>query len=111
MVALAGIVPVTAMMSANLNTSQMVDDRRQVQDAADALAAMHGAWTARALNIISMNNVTAAQLMSVAIGSEALFMTTTELILTAAAAEGHIAGHGATHCPPRSQGPAALSRQ
>ncbi len=37
MVALAGMVPVTAMMAANINTSQMVDDRRQVQDAADAL--------------------------------------------------------------------------
>lgn len=108
MVALAGIVPVTAMMSANLNTSQMIDDRRQVQDAADALAMMHGTWTARALNIISMNNVTTAQLLSVAVGSEALFMTTTQLTATAALAEGYIVSHGVQHCRPQSSGPAAI---
>lgn len=107
MVAVAALVPVTAMLSANLNTSQMVDDRRQMQDAADALGRMHGTWTARALNIISMNNVTTAQLMSVAVGSEALLMTTTELIATAAAAGGHITMHGGEHCPPQTSGLAA----
>lgn len=108
MVTLAGLVPVTAMLAANINTSQMVDDRRQVQDAADALVTMHGTWTARALNIISMNNVTAAQLMSVAIGSEALVMTTTELTALSIAAGVHITTHGGTHCPPRTSGPAAV---
>lgn len=108
MVAVAGMVPVTAMMSANLNTSQMVDDRRQMQDSADALAKMHGMWTARALNIISMNNVTTAQLMSVAVGSEALLMTTTELIATSVLATGHITAHGAQHCPPQTSGVAAV---
>lgn len=108
MVALAGMVPVTAMLAANINTSQMVDDRRQVQDAADALATMHGSWTARALNIISMNNVTAAQLMSVAVGSEALYLTTSELTAFSVAAGLHITTHGGTHCPPRTAGPAAI---
>ena len=108
MVALAGMVPVTGMMSANLNTSQMIDDRRQAQDAADALATMHGVWSARALNIISMNNVTTAQLLSVAVGSEALFMTTTELTATATAAIGYIVSHEVQHCPPRTSGLAAL---
>ena len=108
MVALAGMVPVTAMLAANINTSQMVDDRRQVQDASDALATMHGAWSARALNIISMNNVTSAQLMSVAVGSEALYLTTSELTAFAVAAGTYITGHGAFHCPPRTLGPAAL---
>ena len=107
-VAVAGMVPVTAMMSANLNTSQMVDDRRQTQDAADALAKMHGTWTARALNIISMNNVTTAQLMSVAVGSEALYLTTTELTATAAVAGAYITGHGVIHCPPRTLPPASI---
>lgn len=105
MVALAGMVPVTAMFSANINTSQMIDDRRQVQDAADALAATHGAWSARALNIISMNNVSTAQLLSVAVGSEALFFTTTELIAFAGLATTHILSHEAIHCPPRSREP------
>ena len=100
MVALVGMVPVTAMMSANLNTSQMVDDRRQMQDAADALATMHGTWTARALNIISMNNVTAAQLMTVAVGSEALSATTNELIVAAGLATAKIKAHGGKECKP-----------
>ena len=38
MVAVAAMVPTTAMLTSNLNTSQMVDDRRTVQDGADALA-------------------------------------------------------------------------
>ncbi|MEM9707641.1 MAG: hypothetical protein AAF871_02530 [Pseudomonadota bacterium] len=101
LVALAGMVPVAAMTSANLNTSQMIDDRRQVQDAADALATMHGAWSARALNIISMNNVTAAQLLSVAVGSEALILTTTELTAAAAIAQFEIGEHAGDHCPTR----------
>jgi len=98
LVALAGMVPVTAMMSANFNTSQMVDDRRQAQDAADALASLHGVWSARALNIVSMNNVTTAQLMSVAVGSEALFLTTTELTAGGLAATANIGVHFADHC-------------
>lgn len=109
MVALAGMVPVTAMMSANVNTSQMVDDRRQAQDAADALADLHGVWTARALNIISMNNVTTAQLMAVSVGSEALYMTTTELTLGALAANANIVAHGAQHCSVGSADPISLA--
>ncbi|NNE81510.1 MAG: Tad domain-containing protein [Silicimonas sp.] len=105
MVAIAGMVPVTAMMSANFNTSQMVDDRRQVQDAADSLSTTHGVWSARALNIISMNNVTTAQLLSVAVGSEALFFTTAELTTFSALATTHILTHEGTHCPPRSREP------
>ncbi len=101
MVAVAAMVPVTAMMSANLNTSQMVNDRRIVQDGADALASMHGAWTARALNVISMNNVTTAQLLTVAAGSEALVVASGELLVASAAATAYITGHNVTHCTPR----------
>lgn len=107
-IAMVGMAPVTAMMSANLNTSQMVDDRRQMQDAADALANAHGAWTARALNIISMNNVTAAQLLTVAVGSEALSMTTNEIIVAAAAASAAITAHGGRECKPYSKVDAVL---
>lgn len=102
LVAVAGIVPATAMMTANINTSQMVDDRRQAQDAADALATLHGIWTSRALNIISMNNVTTAQLMSVSVGSESLYLTTTELTTGSIAATAFIAAHAAQHCTPRN---------
>jgi hypothetical protein len=107
-IAMVGMAPVTAMMSTNLNTSQMVDDRRQMQDAADALANTHGAWTARALNIISMNNVTAAQLLTVAVGSEALSMTTTEIIAAATAATTAIKAHEARECRPYSKVDAVL---
>ena len=107
-IAMVGMAPVTAMMSANLNTSQMVDDRRQMQDAADALANTHGAWTARALNIISMNNVTAAQLLTVAVGSEALSMTTNEIIVAAAAATAAIKAHEGRECKPYSKIDAVL---
>jgi len=108
-VALAGMVPVSGMMSANLNTSQMIDDRRQAQDAADTLARTHAAWTARALNIISMNNVTATQLMSVAVGSEALFMTTNELWLTGGMALTAIGIHAGEQCSPRTKHPLAIA--
>ncbi len=59
--AVATMVPVTTMLAAHMNAGQMIEDRRQVQDAADALAEMHGAWTARSLNTLSMNNVTTTQ--------------------------------------------------
>lgn len=108
MVTLAALVPVSAMMSANINTSQMVDDRRQTQDAVDALATMHGTWSARALNIISMNNVTAAQLLSVSVGSEALFFTNNEIIIAAGLASGRIAGHAGQECNYRTPPPASI---
>ncbi|MXQ09733.1 hypothetical protein GQ651_17950 [Alphaproteobacteria bacterium GH1-50] len=107
MVAVAAMVPVSGMISSNMNASQMVDDRRQTQDAADALAALHGTWTARSLNIISMNNVTTAQLMSVAVGSEALLFTTNYLAMKASLMVGHVTAHGAAQCPPKSKNPIA----
>ena len=109
LVAVAAMVPVAGMMSANINTSQMVDDRRHSQDAADALAKAHGVWSARALNVISMNNVTAAQLFGVAVGSEALLWTTTELTIVATAAAGHIAGHAASQCRPYTSNPISIA--
>lgn len=108
MVAVAAMVPTTAMLTSNLNTSQMVDDRRTVQDGADALAMMHGTWTARSLNIIAMNNVTTAQLLTVAVGSEALVATAVQLIATAGLTEGYILGHAGIHCTPRNLAEAIL---
>ncbi|MEO1308122.1 MAG: hypothetical protein AAFV38_09385, partial [Pseudomonadota bacterium] len=80
----ATIVPVTTMLAAHMNAGQMIEDRRQVQDAADALAEMHGAWTARSLNVISMNNVTTTQAVTLALGSEALNGTLVEIDIVAA---------------------------
>ena len=109
MMAVAGMIPTAAILAANMNSGQMTNDRRAVQDAADALAMTHGQWTARALNIISMNQVAATQAMTVAIGSEALDGTLQELEITAWAAIGYIAGHAGIHCPPRSPFPANIA--
>ena len=98
----AAMVPVTAMFAASMNTGQMMEDRRQVQDAADALATVHATWTARSLNVITMNNVTATQLMTVAIGSEALEGTLREIEFVAGATLAYITAHGAYHCAPRN---------
>lgn len=110
-VAFAALVPVTAMMSANLNTAQMVDDRRQVQDAADALSILHGAWSARALNIISMNNVTAAQLLTVAVGSEALFFTNNEILVGAARVTQRLRQHRSSECTYRLPPPLTIGEK
>lgn len=101
MVAVVGMMPVTSMFAANINTSQIIEDRRHVQDAADALAKTHGVWTARALNVISMNNVTTAQLLTVAVGSDALDATLVELIINAGLQEAEILAHGLRECAPR----------
>lgn len=103
LLAVASMVPVTAMFAASMNTGQMMDDRRQVQDVSDALANMHGTWTARSLNVITMNNVSATQMMTVAIGSEALEGTLREIEFVAGAALAYITAHGAYHCFPRNK--------
>ncbi|MEL6642065.1 MAG: hypothetical protein AAFP98_12295 [Pseudomonadota bacterium] len=101
LVAVVGMMPVSAMLNANMNTSQIIEDRRHVQDAADAMAKTHGVWSARALNVISMNNVTSAQLLTVAVGSDALDATLVQLIVFAGVQELSILGHGAIECAPR----------
>lgn len=102
MMAVAGMIPAATILAANMNSGQMTNDRRAVQDAADSLAMMHGQWTARALNIISMNQVAATQAVTVAIGSEALASTLTELEITAWANLAFITLHGLGNCPPQS---------
>jgi hypothetical protein len=109
MVAVVGMIPAATILAANINSGQMTNDRRVAQDAADALAMMHGQWTARALNLIAMNQVTATQAMTVAIGSESLDGTLQELEITAWAALGYIGGHAAANCPPRSGFPANIA--
>ncbi len=108
LMAAVGMIPSAAILASNMNSGQMTNDRRAVQDAADALAMMHGQWTARSLNIISMNQVAATQAMTVAIGSEALDGTLQELEITAWAAIGYISAHALANCPPRSPFPANL---
>ena len=102
MMAIAGMIPAAAILAANMNSGQMTSDRRAAQDASDMLAMVHGQWTARAMNVISMNQVAAAQALTVAIGSEALDGTLFELEATAWANLAYISGHGLANCPPQS---------
>lgn len=101
--AIAAMIPTTAMFSANVNTAQMTAERRQTQDAADALAIMHGTWTARSLNVISANNVTTAQLLTLAVGAEALEGTLQEFNWTSWGVTIGIYGHAARECTPRNK--------
>ena len=101
LVAIAGMVPTAGMLTASMNSSQMIDDRRATQDAADAVSRMHGAWTARSMNILAMNAVTETQLFTVALGSESLQGTLVEQQLAVIAALGHITSHGGQECQSR----------
>ncbi|MEM8631803.1 MAG: pilus assembly protein TadG-related protein [Pseudomonadota bacterium] len=103
--AVVALIPVSAMLAASMNAGQMTNDRRHLQDGADAIALMHGAWSARSLNAIAMNNVTATQLATVAVGSEALAGTIQEQINFSRMAMIYIGAHAAIHCPPRSLDP------
>jgi hypothetical protein len=98
LIAVAAMIPVTAMIAANTNSGQMINERRMVQDGADALAAMHATWTARSLNVLSMNNVTTTQLLTVAIGSEALAGTLAEIGLAVGTVHAAVAAHVAQFC-------------
>jgi len=109
LVAVASMLPVAGMMTASLNSSQMVDDRRATQDAADALSRMHGAWAARSMNILAMNAVTETQLLTVALGSESLMGTLVEQQLFVIASVTHVVAHGVRECPPRLPFPANLA--
>ncbi len=98
MISVAAMIPLTAMFAANANTGQMVEERRKMQDAADALAMTHGAWTARSMNMLAMNRITSMQLLSVAAGSEALEGAMQEVEFTALLVAAQLAAHGASHC-------------
>jgi hypothetical protein len=92
------MVPVTAMIAANTNGGQMVNERRLTQDGADALAAMHATWTARSLNVLAMNAVTETQLLTVAIGSEALAGTLAEIGVAVGTVNAAVGMHIAQFC-------------
>jgi hypothetical protein len=92
------LLPVTVFLMSSINVGQLTNERRQVQDAADSLAHMHAVWTARSLNTISMNNTEAAQLLAVAIGSEALDESLLALEMQSNIAMGFIVLHSAV-CP------------
>lgn len=93
LVAVMAMVPVSLNYAASINNGQAVDDRVHVQDSADALTMMHSTWASRSMNVLSMNNVSATQALTVAIGSEALDGALQSLMYRSIAAIGIIARH------------------
>ncbi len=79
-----GILALVALLALVLNTGNQVNARIKVQDAADAAAVTQAAWTARSLNVISMNNVAITQAFAINVITTALLAPLTEASLKAA---------------------------
>ncbi|WP_152544547.1 hypothetical protein [Actibacterium mucosum] len=88
-----------------------MQERRALQDAADAIAMSHQSWAARSLNTISMNQVAAVQLTATAIGAEALDDALDVLAIYSGIATGYIAIHAGINCPPLLLGAPACFAQ
>lgn len=71
-IALFGAIPFVMLFVQIINIGSISMDRMKAQNAADAIAQSHAAWTARSLNAISANNTTIAQTIPVGVGSAAL---------------------------------------
>jgi len=67
-----GLVPLTLLVFFLVNGAKSINDSNRVQDAADAIALVHATETARALNTISMNQVTLTQTFAVAVNTSSL---------------------------------------
>lgn len=91
--AVLAMVPVSLNYAASINNGQAVDDRIHVQDSADALTMMHSTWASRSMNVLSMNNVSATQALTVAIASEALDEALTSLSIRSSVALTIIGAH------------------
>ena len=75
MVAMLALVVFIALL---FNTGQQTIARRQVQDAADAIALSEAVWVARSLNVMAMNQVALTQSFAVNVVSSAMLPTLTE---------------------------------
>lgn len=78
-IALVGAIPFLFLFVQIINLGSASLDNARAQNAADAMAQSHAAWTARSLNIVSMNNVTMSQAAVVGANSAALHGAITEL--------------------------------
>lgn len=67
-----GMVPLVLLVFFMVNTAKSINDKNRTQDAADAIALVHATETARALNTISMNQVTLTQTFAVAVNTSSL---------------------------------------
>ena len=66
-----------------LNTGHHVTRKIEVQNAADAATMTQANWTARHMNVMSMNNTAMVQSLAVAVAAEAMTLIAGEVIVTA----------------------------
>ena len=59
--AVIGMIPLVMLLGMIFNTSEQVVDKTRAQNAVDAAVMTQATWTARSLNIMSMNNVAITQ--------------------------------------------------
>jgi len=67
-----GMVPLVLLVFFMVNTAKSINDKNRAQDAADAIALAHATETARALNTISMNQVTLTQTFATSLNASSL---------------------------------------
>lgn len=75
-----------------MNTSQSLHEKTRLQNTADSVAITHADWTARSLNVMSMNNVAITQMHAIMVTSTAWVATAAVLEVKAAAVVVKIAG-------------------
>lgn len=82
-VLMVAMLALAVFVSLLFNTGQQTLARRQVQDAADAIALSEAAWVARSLNVMAMNQVALTQSFAINVVSSAMLPTLTEGLVRA----------------------------
>ena len=59
--AVIGMIPLVMLLAMIFNTSEQIIDKTRAQNAVDAAVMTQATWTARSLNVMSMNNVAITQ--------------------------------------------------
>lgn len=59
--AVIGMIPLVMLLALIFNTSEQIVDKTRAQNAVDAAVITQATWTARSLNVMSMNNVALTQ--------------------------------------------------
>lgn len=82
-VLMVAMLALAVFVSLLFNTGQQTIARRQVQDAADAIALSEAAWVARSLNVMAMNQVALTQSFTINVVSSTMLPTLTEGLVKA----------------------------
>ena len=77
--AVIGMLPLVMLLGIIFNTSEQIVDKTRVQNAVDAAVMTQATWTARSLNVMSMNNVAITQAHAINVISVTLLPELIEL--------------------------------